>query len=317
MIRQALPRRRNVHLVALGSEARFAAAQLVPDWDQGAIARIPVASFRRLTGKVERSTPEELVRKYHLSFAEADTLAPALYFNQRLARALNAKQIMVPGVSMRNGVLMEMARRDMWATTFRDQILKPARQVGRKYGVDEPHVEHVAALCGQLFQALREEHKLGPWHELLLTVAALLHDIGHYVSERNHHKHAMYLIQNSELFGLNRRDILLVAQVARYHRRANPKPSHEGFAQLSRGDRVVVAKLAAILRVADALDRSNSQRVRSITCIREEQSLVIEVAPVTNISLEALALRGKGSMFEDVYGVPVTLRTRADTATRS
>ena len=120
------------------------------------------------------------------------------------------------------------------------------------------------------------------------------------------------MIKNSELFGLSRRDVLLVALVARYYRRASPQPSHEGYATLSREDRVAVAKMAAILRVAVALDDSRSQRIKEFVCSREMGRLVITIPQVKDLSLEQLALRQNGSLFEETFGVPVLLRTRRE-----
>ncbi len=310
VIKRSLPKRDDVQLLALGSEARFVAAQTQPEWDKSGIVAIPMQTYARFTSRLMDLSIDKVTRNYHLPYAEAETIAPTLYFYQRLARAIHARHIRVSGVSMRTGVLLEMARRGVWVGAFGDQILEPAREVGRKYKVHEAHAEHIAMLSRTLFDALQPEHQLGPWHELLLTVAALLHDVGLFVSERSHHKHSYYLISNSELFGLSRKDTLIVALLARYHRRATPRPSHEGFAQLERDDRVVVAKLASILRIADALDRSYSQRVRDIQCVKEKGRFVIEVPNVIDLSLEELALRGKGRMFEDVYGMEVVLRPR-------
>jgi exopolyphosphatase / guanosine-5'-triphosphate,3'-diphosphate pyrophosphatase len=304
-----LPTRRSVRLLALGSEARFAAAQLKGRWDGESITRLQLQPYGRLTGKVLEQSVDKTTRAYHLPYTEAETLAPTLYFYERLARSLQQRSILVSGVSMRSGVVQEIARRDLWVATFGDQIIGPAREIARKYHVNETHADHVAVLCHAIFAAMEPVHKLGPWHELLLTVAALLHDIGLYVSERSHHKHSMYLINNSELFGLSRRDRLLVSLLARYHRRAGPKPTHEGFSLLNRNDRVVVAKLASILRVADALDRSYSQRIRDISCVREPGRFVIEVPNCTDLSLERLALRSKDSMFREVFGMEVILRS--------
>jgi exopolyphosphatase/guanosine-5'-triphosphate,3'-diphosphate pyrophosphatase len=119
----------------------------------------------------------------------------------------------------------------------------------------------------------------------------------------------MYLIRNSEMFGLNRRDLLLVALVARYHRRSSPLPQHEGYANLDRQDRVAVAKLAAILRLAIALDDSRSQRINDVQCRQENKRIVIIPAGVEDISLEQLALRQSGTLFEEVYGMPVQIRS--------
>jgi exopolyphosphatase/guanosine-5'-triphosphate,3'-diphosphate pyrophosphatase len=118
----------------------------------------------------------------------------------------------------------------------------------------------------------------------------------------------MYLIQNCELFGLSRKDILLVSLIARYHRRSSPKPDHQEFNVLSRSDRQAVMKTASILRTADALDRSFSQRIREISCSIDDQRFIITTHSDADLSLEQLAIKNKGPMFEDVYGLIVTLR---------
>ena len=120
----------------------------------------------------------------------------------------------------------------------------------------------------------------------------------------------MYLIQNSELFGLSRRDVTLVALVARYHRRATPRAIHPEYAALSREERLAVAKLAAILRVADALDRSHSQRISSVDCRREKGRFVIAVKNVEDLAIEQLGIASKGDMFEEVYGRSVVLEKK-------
>ncbi len=118
----------------------------------------------------------------------------------------------------------------------------------------------------------------------------------------------MYLIMNSEMFGLGQRDVRLVALIARYHRRASPKPTHPYYNALDRESRVVVSKLAAILRVADALDHSHSGRIKDIRCRREEGQLVLSAPHIHDLGLEQLALKQKGPLFEEVFGMKVLLR---------
>jgi exopolyphosphatase/guanosine-5'-triphosphate,3'-diphosphate pyrophosphatase len=180
--------------------------------------------------------------------------------------------------------------------------------LGRKFNFDEAHSMRVAHLCRQLFRALQEDHHLEPRYEVILYIAAVLHEIGLFISNASHHKHSLYIINNSEIFGLSRKDVRLVALVARYHRRASPKPNHPYYATLDRESRVVVAKLAAILRVADALERSHSRRISEIRCKREPGRLVITVPKVDDLSLEQLALAQKGSLFEETFGLKVLLR---------
>jgi exopolyphosphatase / guanosine-5'-triphosphate,3'-diphosphate pyrophosphatase len=149
---------------------------------------------------------------------------------------------------------------------------------------------------------------LAPRHEVILYIGALLHDLGYAVSARSHHKHSMYLISHGDVFGLSKRDALMAALTARYHRRSTPKPIHLGYSTLDWENRTNVAKMAAILRVADALDRAGCQRIRDITCTEEEGSLVINVPTADDLSLEQLALGQKATMFTELFGMPVLLR---------
>jgi exopolyphosphatase/guanosine-5'-triphosphate,3'-diphosphate pyrophosphatase len=174
---------------------------------------------------------------------------------------------------------------------------------------DETHARHVATLSRKLFSDLAAEHQLDQRMELILYLAALLHEVGLFVNARSHHKHAMYIIRNSELFGLSVKDLLLVSLIVRYHRRSSPQPDHEGYATLDRSDRVAVAKLAAILRLAIALDESRSQRIGNIRCHRDDDRLIITTHGIEDVSLEQLTVRQSGDLFEEIFGMSVFLRS--------
>jgi exopolyphosphatase / guanosine-5'-triphosphate,3'-diphosphate pyrophosphatase len=297
-----------LELVAMGGDVRFAVRTLQPGWDGKHLARLKLSALEELTDKLLGQSEDRLVRKFHLTYPEAETIGPALLAYVMLARQLKLKELFVTNLTLRDGLLIEMAAGAGWSKEFSKQIVRSAMDLGQRYDYDDVHAGHIAALAATLFHELREEHQLSPRSEVILCVAALLHEIGLFVSNRSYHKHSMYLIRNSELFGLGRKDQLLAALVARYHRRASPQPTHDGYATLERDERVVVAKLAAILRVAIALDESRSQRIHQVSCSREEGRLVISIPLVEDLSLEQLALKQNGSLFEEVFGLPVLLR---------
>ncbi len=301
----------NLCVVGMGGDLRFVADRVSPlaDWDK--VGHLPVARLAEFTGEILEHSVDDLVSTYHITFPEAETLGPALLSYLRLAQALNLKEILVASSSMRDGVLNEMVCDRAWRGGLADQILHSAVNLGRKYHFDQPHCEHVAALSVQLFRELQEEHQLSSRHELILHVAALLHEIGLFVSNHSHHKHSMYLIRNSTLFGIGSREQLVAALIARYHRKALPSPLHEGYNQLDQDSRIAMLKLAALLRVADALDRGHAQRVRNIRIAKEEGRVTILVADVADLTLEQLALRGKDELFREVYGMEVACRLAA------
>ena len=119
----------------------------------------------------------------------------------------------------------------------------------------------------------------------------------------------MYLIRNSEVFGLGARQLLLVALVARYHRRASPQSAHEAYSTLSLDERVAVSQLSAILRVAIALDEARQQRIDAFEISWEAGSMVITVPNIDDLSIEQLAMSQHGSLFEEVFGATVLLRS--------
>lgn len=298
-------------LLALGGDVRFAAHVLLEDWDMKGLSRIPLSKLEELTHEVLSMSDETLVRRFGshgISIQDAETVGPSLLCYSMLAKRLKLKEVLVSTVNLRDGLLMEMARSSAYTEEFNRQIIRSATDLGRKFRFDEAHAAQCATLCRTLFHQLKAEHHLDAAYEIVLTVAALLHEIGLYVSNRSHHKHAMYLIRNSELFGLGKKELLLAALVARYHRRASPQPTHEGYATLDREERVAVAKMAAILRVAIALDESRSQRILELRCSVEGGRLIIAIPFVEDLSLEQLAIKQNCGLFEETFGLPVMLR---------
>lgn len=295
-------------IVTLGSDMRFAAHQLCPDWDRGQLAVIPLSELKEFTQDILAQSDDELVRRYPLAFAEAESMGPALLMNCQLAESFRLNKIFVSSFNLRDGLLNELTLGAKWTAEFRTQIIRSTLNLAERFEVDTAHARHVAELCRQLFHATYEEHELDDRFEVLLYVAALLHEVGLFINHRAYHKHTMYLIQNSDFFGLGKREQLLAALIARYHRRAIPKPGHDGYSSLSRDDRIAVSKMSALLRVADSLDHSRSQRVKDIRCQMESRLLVVEVLGVDDLSLEELDLKQKGNLFEEVFGRRVVFR---------
>jgi exopolyphosphatase / guanosine-5'-triphosphate,3'-diphosphate pyrophosphatase len=304
-----VPKGREVEFVALGGDMRLAAKILGKDVVHSRLVRIPVPDLEKLTKQFLNLTVDRIIRKYHVEPSQAETLVPALLANTRAAQLLGCSSVLVTGFNLRDALLQGMLRSSVWSPDFCDQIINSSLELARKYQVDLIHAQHVAILSMQLFRGLQSEHRMDKRCETLLYVAALLHETGLYVCTSAYHKHSFYLIMHSELFGLNSQDHTIVALIARYHRRAAPKPTHEVFARMDRDSRVMVSRLAGILRVAVALDHSSNQRVRDIQCTVEKGKLVVTVMnPAGDLSLERMELRQQGMLMEDTFGMSVLLR---------
>ena len=294
-------------LLVLGGDARFAAGIILPAWDKKDIVKIAVADVEKLAGEIIKLEPDDIVKKYHLSYPDAETVGPALAVYVDLSKRLGIGDIHVTGATFREGILHEMVTRESWTKEFREQILSSAVEIGRKYHNEQNHAKFVSSLCKKIFVALQDEHRLGARHELLLNLAAILHDAGHFISNRSHHKHSMYIILNSDIFGLGSKDITLIALTARYHRKALPRMDHELYGTLDRSDRVVVNKLAAILRIADTLDSARALHGAKFDVKLDDDKLVIAVNTDKDLDLEKHALEEESQMFERVYGMKVLL----------
>ena len=144
----------------------------------------------------------------------------------------------------------------------------------------------------------------------MLNAAALVHDIGLFIAGPKHHKHSYYLIKSSGMKSFNKLDLEVVANIARYHRKAHPSPKHLGFSQLSPTNQDVVRKLSAILRVADALDFRGEQRVESVSCAlnKNQKALTISAASAANLRDEIEWALNKGRLIQEVFNVKLSLK---------
>lgn len=294
------------YFVAVGGDARIAAAR-VGRKEGEHFSVVDLVEFDRFLHEIRSRSLEECVRDLRLTYTEAEGLVPALLTYRFFLAATQADQLIVPDVSIREGVLLNLALGGTtpMQTEFAGQVVNSTIGLGRKYHFDETHGVHVAHLATMLFDQIGAEHGMGGRARLLLEVAALIHDIGNFIRNSSHHKHGQYIVDNSEIFGLSRSDIRIVSNVVRYHRGALPQTSHTAYMSMRREQRIMTLKLAAILRVADALDRGHVQRVRGFTIEKGEDEIVLQCEYSGDISIEQTGLRQKGRMFEDVFGYGV------------
>jgi len=242
----------------------------------------------------------------------ADVILPAAMVYERLAELGGAAEITVPRVGIKEGVLYDLVEGLVRTTDHEGrqerEVSTVATAVGRKYLFDETHAEHVARLGLSLFDQLRPLHGLDDEDRKILQAAALLHDIGLFVSFNGHHKHSLYLISHTELPNFDEPEMLMVANVARYHRKAHPQDQHLDFMILDEEQRDRVTRLAAILRVADALDREHRQRVTGVTAKVGDDEVALWLDGTAGLVLEGSTLKKKADLFTKVFQRNITLR---------
>jgi exopolyphosphatase/guanosine-5'-triphosphate,3'-diphosphate pyrophosphatase len=309
-IASMVDRTQPVQFMILGSEARLAARE-IRGRESGSLQELGLAELQEFTNGTLKQSPDRLVARYQLGIQEAASLGPALLINSRIADSLGVDRLWVARVNLRDGLIHEMVSGQRWSGAARDQIIGAALALGRKFGIDEAHARHVARLATDLFHQTAPVHQLRDKWEITLHAAALLHEVGLAISERSYHKHSQYIIRNSVFFGVSSSELDLIALVARYHRRALPQRTHEIYSSLSQDDRALVARLAALVRIAKVLDVGRKQAVTGIRCHISGRSLVIEVEGLSDLALEQVELRREQELFEYVFGLAVELTPAA------
>jgi exopolyphosphatase / guanosine-5'-triphosphate,3'-diphosphate pyrophosphatase len=225
--------------------------------------------------------------------------------------AIDLDYMFVSQRGLRDGLMVDLLQRSYPGTgTWHPDAdrAESLEQVCQKYSHDVAHSRHVSQLALNLFYQLQPLHKLAEKYASILHAAAMLHDIGLFIADSKHHKHSYYLIKSSGMKSFNKLDLELVANIARYHRKAHPSQKHLGFSQLSPVDQDVVRKLSSIVRVADALDFRRQQRVESVSCtLSKSKKLIMTVAATANIKDETEWATKKGKLIQEVFNLDLIM----------
>jgi len=268
------------------------------------LATVSLKDVKDMEQELRRSTIKERLAIPGLDAKRVDTLFPAAIVLRQLMELTGRDELVLCDKAIREGVIYDFTIRHRDRLKAEAEIPDLRRRnvlaLARRCHTPEVHSLHVASLALRLFDQTKRLHGLGETERDWLEYAALLHDIGYLINERQHHKHAYYLITHSEIGGLSGDERQIIANVARYHRRAMPQSKHDGFEALTPKFKRVVRILSALLRIADGLDRTHFSVVRSLDV--KLGSTVTIIAQVTgDAELEAWAARGRADLFERVF----------------
>jgi exopolyphosphatase / guanosine-5'-triphosphate,3'-diphosphate pyrophosphatase len=305
-------RKKPAGFIATGGNIEALARLAEAPVDEHGVARLPLEALRGSVEALASLSYKQRVDDLGLREDRADVILPAAMVYERLAVLAGFDEIIVANVGLKDGVVIDLA--DDVASHVphgeqHDQVVYAgALALGRRFRFEAPHGRHVAALALSLFDQLEPVHGLGRDDRRILLAAGLLHDIGTFIAYRQHHKHSFYVLSQSELPGFAPDEILMIANVARYHRKSEPQPSHEPFMELPDDDRGRVVRLAAILRIADALDREHLQNVKSVRTRTADDELVLEIGGDGELELERWAVEKKAGLFEKTFGLTVRIR---------
>ncbi|HEU4881162.1 MAG TPA: Ppx/GppA phosphatase family protein [Longimicrobium sp.] len=296
-------------LIATGGNIEALAKLVGANPGRGAVASLPLPELRGAIEKLSRLSFRQRVEQLGLREDRADVILPAAMVYERVATLAGVNAILVPAVGLKDGLLVDLV--DDLTTHEAHEVRKEKQAVagavalGKRYLFDEAHAAHVARLAGSLFDQLQKLHKLDAVDRRMLLAAAVLHDVGIFIGHKKHHKHSLYVISQSEIPEFTPREIAVIANVARYHRKGVPAVHHEPYTGLESEDRERVVKLASILRIADALDREHLQAVRGVKATAGKSKLTLELDGTGDLLLERWALRRKANLFTDAFGLEV------------
>lgn len=298
-------------------------ADLVESWEgrgpreiAGGLREVRGKDLAQIVDRLRTMTRSEIAGLPPVGGPRSDSLLAGAVLLQELAAHAGVDRFQVSDRALREGLVLEalvgqpVPPAAQPADLRRRQVLQLAE---RTEGVWR-HGQQTARLALRLFDVTTSIHGLGEREREWLEYAALLHDIGYAIQYRNHHKHAYYLITNAHLDAFDQREIEIIAHVARYHRGATPKRRHPTLAPLKPWQRRAIRRLSALLRLADALDRTHASRVDEIYCAIRKDRVTLEVLSRYEVGLELEAARERGRWFEKVFACRLRLRQGLETA---
>jgi exopolyphosphatase / guanosine-5'-triphosphate,3'-diphosphate pyrophosphatase len=230
--------------------------------------RVPAKAIHKLRKALVASDQAQRLHMPGLDPRRADLSVGGAILLDTILRRLGADEISLCEMALREGLILDYIRRNQKhiaaVERYPDIRRRSVEELGERCHYWSEHARQVARLSTLLFDQTADRHGLGPHEREWLEFGALLHDVGVHISYRSHHKHSHYLIRHGDLRGFDPEEIEIIALVARYHRQATPKKSHDGYGDLSSAHRRVVRLLSAFVRVAEGLDRSHAQVVSGL-----------------------------------------------------
>lgn len=273
---------------------------------------VKTEKFIKYINKLQKRTVEEISLELNLANDNDPLIVPSILLFKALAENMNSQNVWVPGVNMNDGIAYDYAEKNHLVKAihnFEDDILSAAMNLSQHYSSYSPHIEALTILSTKIFDTMKKVHGLENRDRLLLQVATILHDCGKFISFANSPECAYHIIMSSEIIGLTHLEREIVALTVLF----NTLPLYEYDKISDKIDQqsyMIVAKLSAILRVANALDQSHKQKFNHIRISVKGKELVITVESFDDISLEQALFDSKTAYFENVFSIKPILKEK-------
>ncbi len=301
------------HFIALGSEVKVISRLCNSGGDPQNLNTIEIDQFQRFYREVYEKPTPLLTRDYDLPSDLAASLLPSMIILKQFVGMTGARRIDTPLLSLNDGLVADFTNKRFktrYHEDFELDILKQARALAKKFDADLDHALAVEKNSLVLFDALRQSHGMKRGDRLLLQLAAILHDTGKFVNLERHQDHSYELIRGFDLLGLSESDLNIVATIARYHSAQSPYSIEENYSRLTGKDRVITAKLVAIIRLADALDGSHKQKIRNLKIALKDKEMMIRAESAADTMLEQWRFGNNAPYFQEVFGITPILKVQ-------
>lgn len=297
------------HLLVVGGEISVV-SNLLEMRHKKVEGRIKKKDFHELLDELKQLSTEEIKTNYDIKRERAEILVPSMLLFWQFIERTTSKEIVIPNATLTDGIIRYI-HEDLYnlrvdAVTIEDMITN-ARVLARQFNYNEAHSLYVEKNALFFFDRLKKVHGLKE-ERVLLHVACVLHDIGKFISLDAHSIHSYDLIRSLEVFGMSRLEMEMIANIAKYHGMGIPKDSHASFAKLPTKQRIIVSKLIAMIRMADALDRSHQQKIDITSVKLKDGLLLVKGKSNENTMLEEWNFKLKSGFFKEVFGIEPSLR---------
>ena len=301
------------HFMVLGSEMRRISKLWKPVESSAKIPTISLENFQSFYNEIVDKSITHIAEEYRISTDLASIVLPSLMIIKKFSAMTLADEIQIPSISLSDGIVSDFV--DQRFNTqrqldFIEDVQEQAFEIAKKYHGDLNHARYVEENSMLLFDVLKKTHGLKKHEKFLLQLACKLHDIGKFVNINNHYEHSYQLIKASPILSLSEEDLEIVANVAKYHSSRTPHMIDDSYRKLGSKDQLKVAKLAAIIRLADALDRNHSQKISNVKIRLKDKSLIISGEAESDTLLEEWIFEIKGELFRTVFGITPQLKIR-------
>ena len=275
-------------------------------------------SRKRLGDVIDALTPltaAERARRFDLDERRAETILGGAVVLDEIMRRLDVDQLRACDAALREGIVEYVLDENRAPRKKGDSVRRSSVvSLAERSDVERAHATHVARLALRIFDQTEELHRCHTGERELLEYAALLHEIGMHVSYQDYQKHSYYLISHAGLRGFTTDQVAVVANVARYHRKAVPDEEDENFAQLSPAQQNVVRKLVAVLRIADALDRGRRRAVRDVSVDTADGAVRLRLRLRGDADVELQAAVKRAKYFRKVFETDVRFEEKVSPA---